>query len=71
VINAIKSAKPGPGPQASRTALKTYFDIDEQEWSEKQFGSAVHGDSLLHFPKTLRARTTASSYRPLSSHSIR
>jgi hypothetical protein len=73
VINAVKSAKPGPGPgtQASRTALKTYFDIDEAEWSEEHLGSAVHGESLLHFPKTLRTRTAPSTYRPQSSHSIR
>jgi hypothetical protein len=71
VINAVKTSRSRPGPEASRTALKTYFDIDEAEWSEEQFGSAVHGESLLHFPKTLRTRTTASSFRPISSHSLR
>ncbi len=69
VIGAVKTAE--PGPQASRTALKTYFDIDDAEWSEEQFAAAVHGESLLHFPKTLKTRKSASIYNPLSSHSLR
>ena len=59
-------------------ALSEYFDIDEAEWTEEEFGSAVYGASLVHFPKTLKTKnisskgntTFASRYNPLSSHSF-
>ena len=60
-------------------ALSEYFDIDEAEWTEEEFGSAVYGASLVHFPKTLKTKnisskgstTFAPRYNPVSSHSIR
>ena len=35
-------------------ALTEYFDIDEAEFTEEQFGSAVYGASLVNFPRTLK-----------------
>ncbi|MBK6724967.1 MAG: DUF4912 domain-containing protein [Acidobacteria bacterium] len=60
-------------------ALTEYFDIDEAEWTEEEFGSAVYGASLVHFPKTLKTKnissksgaTFAPRYNPVSSHSLR
>jgi len=60
-------------------SLSEYFDIDEAEWTEEEFGSAVYGASLVHFPKTLKTKnissksgaTFAPRYNPVSSHSIR
>ncbi|MEQ1645012.1 MAG: hypothetical protein ABL959_16300, partial [Pyrinomonadaceae bacterium] len=60
-------------------ALSEYFDIDEAEWTEEEFGSAVYGASLVHFPRTLKTKnisskantTFAPRYNPVSSHSIR
>lgn len=60
-------------------ARSEYFDIDEAEWTEEEFGSAVYGASLVHFPKTLKTKnissksgaTFAPRYNPVSSHSIR
>ena len=57
------------------SALTEYFDIDETEWTEEQFGPAVYGASLVNFPKTLKTKTLspkyAPRYNPVSSHSIR
>ncbi len=56
----------------AQSALKEYFDIDEAEWTEEEFSSAVYGASLVHFPKTLKPRKAASvRYNPVSSHSVR
>lgn len=52
------------------SALTEYFDIDEADFTEEQFGAAVYGASLVNFPRTLKTRTV-SSYNPLSSHSFR
>ena len=72
VFSAVKTSRAASGPDISRTALKTYFDIDANEWSEEEFGAVTHGESLVHFPKTLKTRRTSpTAYRPLSSHSIR
>ncbi len=55
----------------AQSALKEYFDIDEAEWTEEEFSSAVYGASLVHFPKTLKTRKVSSAqYNPVSSHSI-
>jgi|CXWL01.1.fsa_nt_gi hypothetical protein len=57
------------------SALSEYFDIDEAEWTEEEFGSAVYGASLVHFPSTLKTRKVSSAfsprYNPVSSHSLR
>lgn len=56
----------------AQSALKEYFDIDEAEWTEEEFSAAVHGASLIHFPKALNPRKVSSKrYTPISSHSIR
>lgn len=56
----------------AQSALKEYFDIDEAEWTEEEFSSAVYGASLVHFPKTLKPRKVSSArYNPVSSHSVR
>lgn len=51
--------------------LSEYFDIDETEFTERQHGSAVYGASLVHFPRTLKARRIVPKYAPLSSFSLR
>jgi len=57
------------------SALSDHFDIDEAEFVEEQFGSAVFGASLVNFPRTLKTRTASAKYspryNPVSSHSIR
>lgn len=50
-------------------ALNEYFDIDASEFEEEEFGSAVYGASLVHFPKKLKTRTR-SKYSPISSFAI-
>lgn len=60
----------------ARKALGEYFDIDESEWTEEEFSSAVYGASLVHFPKHLKKRKLSAKtsysprYNPVSSHSI-
>lgn len=49
--------------------LNEYFDIDESEFTEHQYGSAVYGASLVHFPRTLKTRVP--KYSPVGSHSYR
>ena len=60
---------------SAKSSLGEYFEIDESEWTEEQFGSAVFGASLVNFPKTLKTRKTTTvfspRYNPVSSHSIR
>lgn len=62
-------------PGKAMNALTQYFDIDEAEFTEEHFGSAVFGASLVNFPKTLKTRTItpkyAPRYNPVSSHSLR
>lgn len=58
-------------PERSRAALSEYFDIDDAEWTEEYHGPAVYGSSLVHFPPKLKTRKVASTYKPVSSHSIR
>ncbi|MBK7933322.1 MAG: DUF4912 domain-containing protein [Acidobacteria bacterium] len=57
------------------SALTEYFDIDETEWTEEQFGPAVYGASLVNFPRTLKTKVLSPKYTPrydpVSSHSIR
>jgi hypothetical protein len=48
-------------------ALTEYFDIDESEFTEHKYGSAVYGASLVNFPRTLTSRR---KYTPLSSHTL-
>lgn len=62
----------------AQSALGEHFHIDEAEFAEEEFGSAVFGASLVHFPKTLRSKrivsksgaTFAPRYNPVSSHSL-
>ena len=58
----------------AKAALSEYFDIDQTEWTEEEFGSAVYGASLVNFPKTLKAKKVSSAfsprYDPVSSHSL-
>ncbi|MBK7394263.1 MAG: DUF4912 domain-containing protein [Chloracidobacterium sp.] len=57
------------------SALSEHFDIDEAEFVEEEFGSAVFGASLVNFPRTLKTRTASAKfsprYNPVSSHSLR
>lgn len=62
-------------PTKAMNALTQYFDIDEADFAEEQFGPAVFGASLVNFPRTLRTKTLspkyAPRYNPVSSHSVR
>ncbi|CAN5550073.1 hypothetical protein BH10ACI2_BH10ACI2_09230 [soil metagenome] len=66
------------------SALTEYFDLDETEFTEEEFGPAVYGASLVNFPRTLKTHTvsnrgtapkgpaeSSSRYNPVSSHSFR
>jgi hypothetical protein len=55
----------------AKNALTEYFDIDESEFTEHTYGSAVHGASLVNFPRTLTTLRTAPKFSPVSSHSFR
>lgn len=59
----------------ARATLSEHFDIDETEWTEHETGSTVFGASLVHFPRTLKARKVTPKYspryNPVSSHSLR
>ncbi|HEY2848201.1 MAG TPA: DUF4912 domain-containing protein, partial [Pyrinomonadaceae bacterium] len=57
----------------ARKVLSEHFDVEETEWTEHEFGSAVFGASLVNFPKTLKSRSTTKHsprYNPVSSFSI-
>ncbi|HMT07140.1 MAG TPA: DUF4912 domain-containing protein [Pyrinomonadaceae bacterium] len=75
VFAILQSSGVDATQDAARSALGEYFDIDDEEWTEEEFGSAVFGASLVNFPKTLRTRKLtpkyAPRYNPVSSHSIR
>lgn len=53
------------------SVLTEYFDIDETEFTEHQYGSAVYGASRVNFPRTLSTHRVASKFEPVSSHSFR
>jgi len=53
----------------AKNVLTEYFDIDESEFTEYEYGSAVYGASLVNFPRTLKTRVT--KYMPVGSHSLR
>ncbi len=46
--------------------LSEYFDIDEAEFEEEQFGPTAFGASAVHFPKKLKTKRRRE-YSPLSS----
>jgi hypothetical protein len=58
----------------ARKALGEYFDIDESEWTDEEFPSAVYGASAINFPRGLKRRTVKSAmsplYAPLSSFTL-
>jgi len=54
------------GSEKTAAALSDYFDIDQTEFDEEEFGSAV-GASLVHFRKRFRTRR---EYSPMSSSTI-
>jgi hypothetical protein len=49
-------------------ALVDFFDIEETEFTEHEYGSAVYGASLVNFPRTLKTRRSMPKFSPLSSH---
>lgn len=59
----------------ARKALGEYFDIDESEWTEEEFSSAVYGASVVNFPRTLKRRSIKSAmsprYNPFSSFALK
>jgi hypothetical protein len=75
VFSILQSTGVDTSKDAARSALGEYFEIDDQEWTEEEFGSAVFGASLVNFPKTLKSRKLTPKYspryNPVSSHSIR
>ncbi len=60
----------------AQSSLAEHFDLDEAEWTEEEFSSAVYGASLVHFPKQLKTKKLSSKvkhsprYNPVSSHSV-
>ena len=42
--------------ESALNALRGHFEIDDEEIFEEERHSAVHGASLVHFPKTIRRR---------------
>src|SRR5204863_8439723 len=52
-------------------ALTEYFDIDETEFTQHKYGPAVHGASLMNFPRTLTTCRVGQKFAPVSSHSFR
>jgi hypothetical protein len=56
------------------SALREHFELDEDEIIEEEELSAVHGASLVHFPKRIRKRRLpdlqAPGYAPISSSRI-
>ena len=66
-------------PERAMSSLTEHFEIDETEFIEEGFGSAVYGASLVNFPRTLKTRTVPTKgsreltprYNPVSSHSLR
>ncbi|MDM7921766.1 MAG: hypothetical protein QUS14_05650, partial [Pyrinomonadaceae bacterium] len=71
IIDSVDKAK-------ALAALKSEFEIDEDELlaEEEEFGPAVFGASLVHFPRRTRLRTKprgfdrVSKFEPLSSHTL-
>lgn len=61
----------------AQVALAEHFDLGETEWTEEEFSSAVHGASLVHFPKQLKTKKLSPKekysprYNPVSSHTLR
>ena len=55
-------------------ALREHFELEEDEIFEEEQLSAVHGASVVHFPKTIRRRRLpdleAPGYAPISSSGI-
>ncbi|MEO8042434.1 MAG: DUF4912 domain-containing protein [Acidobacteriota bacterium] len=47
--------------------LKERFDIEADEITEEEFGSAVFGASSINFPRRLKTRRTLPKLNPLSS----
>lgn len=60
--------------EAAMTALRENLELENGETIEEEQLSAVHGASLVHFPKTIRRRTRAGRLSdfgfPVSSHSL-
>lgn len=53
------------------SVLKERFGIESDEIVEEEYGSAVFGSSLVHFPKVLKKKRNLPKYSPVSSHSFR
>src|SRR5688500_17222974 len=49
--------------------LKEGFDIETDEITEEEFGSAVFGASAIHFPKRIRTKRFLNKLEPVSSSS--
>jgi hypothetical protein len=52
-------------------SLSEFFDIDEVEFEEEEYGPAVFGNSLVNFPKRFKTRSRTQrerEYAPVSSH---
>lgn len=67
------NAEQATAGRASAT-LSDYFEIDEAEFVEEEFGSAVFGASRVNFPSSVRSKRLVPKYspryNPVSSHSI-
>ena len=50
--------------------LRDHFDIDSDEISQDEPGSAVFGASLINFPRILKTKRKLTKFVPVSSHSL-
>lgn len=74
----IQAAMAKPDKTAALSALRSEFEIDEEELAaeEEEFGPAVFGASLVNFPRRTRLRTRprgfdrVSKFEPLGSHTL-
>ena len=51
-------------PANAISTLTGYFDIDESEWTEEQFGPAVYGASLGEFSENAKNAESVIEIRP-------
>jgi len=58
------------GSENALAALQEQFDLQADEISEEETGSAVFGASLINFPRTLKTNRRLPKFAPVSSHSL-
>lgn len=73
LFNVLQANADRLSTSGAQKALTEHFDVDEAEWTEHEFGSAVFGASLVNFPKTFRSRKGVKyspRHNPVSSFTL-